>query len=191
MPDSRHGTSLAGTGTVKDQGIKVVLVYPSSRHSVQTLYTFNRNQSIGFKPPLSILILATYLRAKGFFNVHCLDAQMEDLTPEETAARLAEMRPDVVGITAWTDFWYPCWKTVEETRRLLPKTVIVLGGPHCGVYPRETTRAAAADYVVCGDGEDVLLDLVTALSRGEAVPVMDGLWRKENGAVVPPPEPLV
>lgn len=187
MLSIRQKSELAGKGS----DIKVVLVYPSSQKSVQTLYTFNRNQSIGFKPPLSILILATYLRAKGFANVHCIDAQMENLSPEETAARLVEMSPDVVGITVWTDFWYPSWKTVEETRRFLPNATIVLGGPHCGVYPSETLQSSYADYVVCGDGEDVLLDLVSALSRAEDVPVMDGLWRKENGVVVTPPNPLV
>ena len=105
-------------GRTKGNDLSIALVYPSSDDSVQTLYTFNKNQRIGFKPPQSILILATYLRSHGMRNVSCLDAQVERLSPEATALRLAESAPDVIGITAWTDFWYPTWKTLEELRRL-------------------------------------------------------------------------
>lgn len=171
--------------------IKVVLVYPSSKQSVQTLYTFNKNQRIGNKPPQSILILATYLRKSGFPNVTCLDAQLEDLTPEQTARRLADMRPDVVGITAWTDFWHPVWRTVAQTRRLLPNSIIIIGGPHTTVYPEETLLASEADYSVAGDGEDVLLEIVRSLADGAPVPPRPGLWRRDpQGHPATPPEPF-
>jgi len=177
-------------GPVKGRDIRVVLVYPSSQDSVRTLYTFNRDQKIGFKPPQSILILGTYLRERGFSDVHCLDAQAERLSPEATAQRIAELKPDVVGITAWTDFWYPTWKTLEDTRVLLPDVTLIVGGPHASVYPSETMHASKADYVVAGDGEDVLLAVVTALSRGEPVSAEAGLWQRTSGAVRAPEQPL-
>lgn len=170
--------------------IKVVLVYPSAHDSVQTFYAFNKKQMIGYKPPQSVLILATYLRSKGFTDVHCVDAQVDELSPEQTAKRLVAMAPDVIGITAWTDFWYPVWKTLTVVREALPNAVLVVGGPHATVYPEETLTASPADYVVAGDGEDVLLSLVDALQRGLPVPEEAGLWRKVDGAVVAPAQPF-
>jgi anaerobic magnesium-protoporphyrin IX monomethyl ester cyclase len=170
--------------------IKVVLIYPSSHDSVQTFYAFNKKQMIGYKPPQSVLILATYLRSKGFSDVHCLDAQVEQLTPEQTVDRLVTMAPDVIGITAWTDFWYPVWKTLTLARERLPSSVLVVGGPHASVYPEETLRASPADFVVAGDGEDVLLNLVDALQRGLPVPEEAGLWRKIDGQPVAPAKPF-
>lgn len=171
--------------------IKVVLVYPSADDSVQTFYAFNKKQRIGYKPPQSVLILATYLRSKGFTDVHCLDAQVDELSPEQTAQRLVEMAPDVIGITAWTDFWYPVWRTLTSARERLPNALLVVGGPHATVYPEETLTASPADYVVAGDGEDVLLSLIDALQRGVPVPDEAGLWRKSpDGAAIPPSEPF-
>jgi len=164
----------------------VVLVYPSSQESVCTLYSFNKNQSIGYKPPQSILILATYLRAKGFSDVHCLDAQVEGLSPEQTVDALAKLDPDIVGITAWTDFWYPTYKTLKLARERFPHATLVVGGPHAAIYPEETLRASVADYVVAGDGEDVLLDLVKALQAQETVPELQGLWRRKGDGIVKP-----
>jgi anaerobic magnesium-protoporphyrin IX monomethyl ester cyclase len=169
---------------------KIVLVYPSSQESVRTLYTFNKDQSIGFKPPQSILILATYLRANGFSDVHCLDAQVDGLSPEETVDALAKLDPDIIGITAWTDFWYPVWKTLDIARDRLPDATLVVGGPHAAIYPEETLKGSAADYIVAGDGEDVLLELVKALRARTPVPELQGLWRRDGDRVVQPRVPI-
>ena len=168
--------------------LRIVLVYPSSHQGVQSLFTFHKNEGIGLKPPLGILILATYLLSKNYRNVKCLDTQLDDLSPEQTVDRLVEMGADVVGFTVWTDFWYPVWKTIQLTRERLPDSKILLGGPHCGVYPRETLESSAADYLIVGDGEDSLLNLVRNLSQNRPVPDIPGLWRKDGDTVLPPKE---
>jgi len=165
---------------------KIVLVYPSSQASVQTLYAYNKKQKIGFKPPQSILILATYLRSKGFSDVHCLDAQVEGLSPEQTADALAALNPDIIGITAWTDFWHPVHRTLALAREKIPHAILVVGGPHAAIYPQETLLSSAADFVVAGDGEDVLLGLIRALQNQDAVPELPGLWRRDGNEIIKP-----
>lgn len=173
-----------------NKDIRVVLVYPPSTRGVQSLFTFHKNVGIGYKPPLGIMILATYLRRNGYANVFCLDAQVEELTPEQTARRIADLAPDVVGLTAWTDFWHPVWVTAGMVRDLLPECALLIGGPHAMVYPRETLEASAADFAVAGDGEDALLALVAALDKGEPAPELPGLWRKREGRAIGPAEPI-
>lgn len=170
--------------------LKVVLVYPPLTGGVQSLFTFHKNEGIGYKPPLGVMILATYLRSRGFGDVHCLDAQVEHLTPAACAERLARMNPDVVGMTAWTDFWHPVRETARLVRQKLPRCRIVLGGPHCLVYPRESLEYSEADFVISGDGEDTLLGLLEALRDGEEIPDLPGLWHRRNGSVVEPETPI-
>jgi anaerobic magnesium-protoporphyrin IX monomethyl ester cyclase len=171
----------------KDFGI--ALVQPPRREGVECLFTFHKNEGIGHRPPLGILTLATHLIGQGFAT-RCLDAQLDDLTPEQTAEQVAQWAPDVVGVSVWTDFWYPAWKTVKLLRQKLPACRIVLGGPHCLVYPRETLEASEADYVVSGDGENTLLELVRALRDGWHVGELPGLWRKEHGQILAPREAI-
>ena len=166
--------------------LKVLLVQPPRREGVECLFTFHKNGGIGHRPPLGILTLATSLIRAGFSDATCLDAQLDDLTPEETAERIALAAPDVVGLSVWTDFWYPARRTIELVRRRLPACRIVIGGPHCLVYPRETLESCEADFLVVGDGEDALLDLVVALRDGRPAANRPGLWRRENGRVIAP-----
>lgn len=154
--------------------------------AVQSLFTYYKGEGVGAKPPQALLILATYLRSQGFENTHCLDAQLDNLAPENMVDRLEEMEPDLVGLTTWTDFWYPVWKTAKLIRKKLPHCKIVLGGPHCSVFPRETLEYSDADYVVRGDGEDVLLHLVRKLSEGKQVDDTPGLYRKVKDKVLEP-----
>jgi len=168
---------------------KIVLVQPSGDQCVQSLFTYHQDNAIGYKPPQAIMILATYLLQQEFTNVECLDAQMEEMSPEQTVDRLAEMKPDIVGITVWTDFWYPAWKTVKLLREKIPDCTIILGGPHCAVFPQETLEFSEANYLVVGDGEDVLLNLLRELSNDHSVTEQPGLWRKINGEIKAPTIP--
>lgn len=169
---------------------KIVLVQPSTHEGVQSLFTFHKKKGLGAKPPLGIMTLATYLRGHGFTQVSCLDAQLDNLSPEETVERLAALSPDMVGITVWTDFWYPCFNTVKLLRQRLPACKVVLGGPHCAIYPRESLESAQADFLVAGDGEDTLLGLLAALNAGVPVGDLPGLWRREEGMIKEPSQPI-
>ena len=168
----------------------IVLVQPPTDRGVQSLFTFHKNEGLGHKPPLGIMTLATHLIRSGFPATVCLDAQLDRLTPEATRDRLVALAPAVVGFSVWTDFWYPVWETVRLTRASLPACKIVLGGPHCMVYPREALLASEADYLIAGDGEEALLSLVSDLSQGRTVGDTPGLWRKENGEVTAPAQAI-
>jgi len=167
---------------------KIVLLQPSNQHGVRSLFTYHSDHAIGHKPPLGILILATYLREQGLPNVHCLDAQLEGWSPEQTVERLVKMKPEIVGITAWTDFWYPVWRTAKLIRERLPNCKIVMGGPHCGVYPQESLEYSEADFLVVGDGEDVLLHLAQEILLSRPISDQPGLWRKIDGKIMAPTE---
>lgn len=174
---------------IDEADLRIALVNPSSHGEVQSLFTFHKEEGIGKKPPLAVLILATYLIDNGFTNTFCFDAQLDDLSPEQTVDKLVKDRPDVVGLTVWTDWWFPAWRTAQLLRQKLPDCTIVMGGPHCSVFPGESLEYSEADYVVLGDGEDVLLEMVRHIAAGQPVPEQPGLWRKVDGKAVAPQEP--
>lgn len=170
------------------ENLRIVLVQPPKEGGVQSLFTFHKNEGIGAKPPLGILSLATYLRSAGFSATACLDAQADGLSPEATVERIAAYRPDVVGVSVWTDFWFPAWSTMQGVRRAIPECTIIAGGPHCLIYPRETLETSGADYVVAGDGEDTLLALAQCLASGAPAGDLPGLWRQQGLQSVAPAE---
>jgi anaerobic magnesium-protoporphyrin IX monomethyl ester cyclase len=167
---------------------KVALVQPTCQQGVKSLFTQHKNgkEGIGHKPPLAIMILGTYLRSENFKNVYCVDAQLDNLSPEETVERLIKLKPALVGFTVWTDFWYSAWKTIEILKEKFPECKVILGGPHCSVFPKAALESSSADYLIRGDGEEILLNVVKSLSLGQPVKEQPGLYRKESGHVLEP-----
>jgi len=67
---------------------------------------------------------------------------------------------------------------------------VVMGGPHCTFLPEESLEYA--DYVVRGEGEEAIVELVQHLESGIPLDDIPGLsFRKGSGVVHNPDRPLV
>ena len=140
-------------------------------------------------PPLGLLYLSAYLKRAGF-SVDIYDSTLGDR--KTLAARLAAEPGGVLGIY-----------TNLMTRRSVLEIAacakahgwqVVLGGPEAANYPAEYL-ARGADVVVIGEGEETLVQLLSALrDRGpHRLHNIPGLWfRDEEGqAVENPPRPQI
>ena len=70
-------------------------------------------------------------------------------------------------------------ETSREIRRLRPHVRIVWGGYFPSLYPDTALNAKYVDYVVRGQGEDTLLELIDALRGKRALESILGLCYKD------------
>ncbi len=122
----------------------------------------------GVYPPLGILYIAASLRDTGRYEVTVIDAQADELSHAEVGQRVAEIKPDLVGLTAMTFTLIDCKLVMQEIRKRL-SVPIVVGGPHTAIFPMETfdPHGLNADYVVVGEGEVTLDTLAQDISTGK------------------------
>jgi len=124
----------------------------------------------GVYPPLGILYMAAYLKNTGKYDVSVIDAQADDLTHEQVAEQVAQIAPDITGLTAMTFTLVDVKLVVKEIRRRGIRTHIVIGGPHTAIFPDECFEPDGlnADYVVVGEGEKTLDRLAEDIYLGKA-----------------------
>ena len=86
-------------------------------------------------------------------------ARLLDPCPEETAARIAATRPDVVAFTSYsvTHRWAVAVARAVKRHCDAP---VVFGGPHVSAAPERAIREWSIDAVVEGEGEGALSDLI-------------------------------
>lgn len=145
-------------------------------------------------PPLGILYLAAYLKARG------QPADVFDTTFSSPAAlerRLLDARPDVIGIytNLMTKLNVLRIMRFIRARPELASARIVLGGPEV-THHADRFLEHGADVIVIGEGEETLHALVVAwASGGRDAPLGDipGIaWRDGAGTVVrTAPRPLL
>jgi anaerobic magnesium-protoporphyrin IX monomethyl ester cyclase len=172
------------------KSLRVLLIQPPSAGGVRSFLSHvdgEGGESIGYKPPLGILYIATALLSWSNHVVEVIDAQAERLSPEDIANRAATFKPDVVGISAWTDFWYPAYRTGELVKEAVPEAHLTFGGPHLGIFPGETLEIDFVDSVIVGDGEVPFVHLCNLVADDRQDNSMPGLHFKKFG-VKPVPD---
>src|SRR6195952_5962953 len=116
--------------------------------------------------PLGVLAVATPLIRAGY-QIALIDST---ITPDYKKRVLEEVRDAVcLGISLVTG---PMIRETVEIARAVKEWnadfPIILGGWHPSLLPGQTLQAACVDYVVRGQGEDSLLELVAHIEKGSA-----------------------
>jgi len=130
-------------------------------------------------PPLGVLYMAANIRKHGF-SVSLIDAEGARLAQEEITARICELAPKILGITATTLSIHKAGALAEAVKQCLPETCIVAGGPHATALPMETLKQfKAIDAVIIGEGEHSILQLAQNVmaGRGPGEDIDGVAWR--------------
>ncbi|RJP17431.1 MAG: radical SAM protein [Candidatus Abyssobacteria bacterium SURF_5] len=111
--------------------------------------------------------------------------------PARTARRILAQKPDLVAFSVVTDYYQWMCAVAEELKKL-SDVPTVFGGIHTTALPTRVIQKPFVDYVVVGEGEYALLDLVNALRDGKSVSEIANLWSKANGTIIQnPPRPPI
>lgn len=140
-------------------------------------------EKLGIFPSLALLQLAAWIRHNDF-PVQLIDLHAENLYPKDAADRVRDYDPHIVALTAKTLGWPAVIEIAQMVRATCPKALIVVGGPHLSIYPKESLTWDCFDMAVVGDGEDVLLDICEHVESGSALDEIPGtMVRTKDGSV--------
>lgn len=138
-------------------------------------------------PPLGLASLAAFLEEKKI-KTSIIDMGAEAVPLDALAVRLKESCPAYVGITAATVLMDQVMAIAGTCRKVLPSAKIILGGPHATIAPEESLSNPDVDWVVRGEGEETLWELVRD-GRPDAVAGVS--YKSGGGLIHNPPRPFI
>ncbi len=133
-------------------------------------------------PPLGLLYLAAYLEREGY------RPEVKDLCVEKGSKGDIRFRDyDVVGIGTDTTRYYNALRIARTAQR--EGCTVIMGGPHPCFVDEEVLNTNQVDFVVRGEGESTLHELLVELQkeRGEFSRVK-GISFRRNGHIVRTPQ---
>lgn len=134
--------------------------------------------------PLGFVYLAGAAR-QADLDVHIHDAMAKGQAYPEIETRFRETGADYVASTAITATIDDAVKTLELAKRIKPDTITILGGVHpTFMYEEVFASSVAVDYIVIGEGEATLLQLLEVLEAGGDPETVAGIAYRRDGAVV-------
>lgn len=135
--------------------------------------------------PLAILSLGSYLEKQGI-DVEYFD---ERIHHQKRFKDLVSRRPLLIGLSSMTCFQIKnTLRLAKIARRINPQIPLVWGGTHPSMMAVQTLESEYVDFVVKGEGEETLLEIVQALQeKADDFSTINGLgWKKNGGAVINP-----
>jgi len=146
-------------------------------------------------PPLGILQLAAFLESKiSNIEIYVLDCQAEQVGWDGLKRKIECYEPDVVVSSALaTCNTYTILRTVDTVKKIDPQIKTVVGGQHFTALATESlNNYPEIDYIIRGEGELTLLDLVKTLDNGRSPENVEGISFRHNGRIMHnPPRALI
>lgn len=138
------------------------------------------------EPTLSVPLLTRIL--KPVVDLSLIDANADKLTVEETKERIAQIKPEIVLITALSAEYHKAYHTLARiAKEVLPTCTVVMGGVYPTVLAEDVIKDKNVDYAMVGYAEERLDKLVTYIldNSMEKIREFPGLaYHAENGGEV-------
>lgn len=138
--------------------------------------------------PLNFVYLAGAARMAGL-DAEIYDAVTKDHGYPEIEQQFRRSAASYIASTALTSSISAAIKTLELAKRLNPRVVTILGGVHpTFCYEEIFAGTDLVDYIVCGEGESTLRELLLALQSGTDPAEVPGLAFRRGGVTIKTPE---
>jgi radical SAM superfamily enzyme YgiQ (UPF0313 family) len=164
--------------------MKVLLLFPPVTLKERYSKDMKDDEEIGgHLPPLGLLYLSAILKERGI-DVKLIDATASALDESDILESIGKESPDIIGISTLTPTFQRIKEMAKKIKLEFPDTPIVMGGPHVSIFPSETLEENSyIDYIVFGEGEYTLLELVETLKGRGDFSKIKGLAYREEGVV--------
>jgi radical SAM superfamily enzyme YgiQ (UPF0313 family) len=174
---------------------------PTLEHVTQeTVVEHDSARDIADRVPLGVLSLAAVLERDG---VQCAVVDLNraflentrTATPREDFAAFATRYLlgfdfDLLGLGTMCSSYPVTLQIAARVKERRPDSLIVLGGPQASVTDMATMQTFAhVDFVVRGEADESLLDLIRALENGRDFASIAGITFRNQGKVVRTPSP--
>jgi anaerobic magnesium-protoporphyrin IX monomethyl ester cyclase len=158
---------------------------------VQPNYHAGGAEIAGNWPPGWVAYIGGALKAAGFTDITFVDAMTNYISDEALAQKFRELKPDAVLATAITPMIFQAQRTLQVAREVNPNVHTILGGIHpTFMYQQVFSEAPWIDYIVRGEGEEIISELMLAIQDGTVLErrrEIKGIAFVDNGQVIATP----
>jgi len=169
--------------------LDILFINPGDKKSVYQ----NLKDLSAYEPPFLIASFAAFLRNEGY-NVDILDANVLNLSPKESAKKAKELNPKFVAVIVYGNQPSASTQTMtiagEICKELKKENLIVaIGGLHPSALPKRTLIEEKVDFVIEGEEQIPLKELLEFLDNKRELKEVSGIWYYEKDEIKNNPKP--
>lgn len=132
--------------------------------------------------PIGLGYLGAVLKDRGV-EVRVKDYLAQKFEEKDFLKELDSFRPDLIGISSLTSTYKQAMRIVYLIKKAAA-TPIVMGGIHVSFLPEEALKNSNVDFVIRGEGEETISELIEWMDGRVPLSSISGLSYRDNGKIV-------
>lgn len=143
--------------------------------------------------PLGLAYLAAAIKENRADDVEIIDTIALNYNLKDLQEHLQRIKSDVVGISILTPMYLVAKDTIKIVRETLKDAIIIVGGPHVTIFPKETLKENNdINYAVIGEGEETIIELLESIEKNKSKNKIKGIaYKKDNKIVINEPRGFI
>ncbi len=134
----------------------------------------------------------SYLSGKGFENYVDGLNDLENEIWKEVRKLIEEYNPDVVGISIKSATFISSMNVAKIVKNVDPNIKVIVGGPHPTLAKKEIFANSFVDFVVVGEGEVTIAELLNSFDGGKNFNEVNGIiYRNDEDIIATSPRDFI
>lgn len=149
---------------------KICLVYPEC---YEVAKFGNKRKEF---PPFGVMYLASALEKENY------DVKIIATSNDNNCFDFSDF--DIVGFSISSSLAYPLIKETRENSIFKANSLIIAGGIHASLYPKEVIKDLDCDIVSIGEGEKTIVEIAKATSLDDISKIKGIYYKKDNSIYI-------
>ncbi len=142
-------------------------------------YISSSLKELGFKVEILDAVGEAPKNRTGYYKGYLVGLGLKEIVEKINPNTLA------IGISViFTHEWPAVVKLISLIKEKFPNTPVILGGEHISAMPEFSLITSCADYIVMGEGEETIIELIKAIKNNATFKKIEGIGYRINNQVV-------
>ncbi len=137
--------------------------------------------------PMGLGLVLAAIKSRTDFDISVMDNYILGTSYEDVLERVKATHPDIILLTSFLgNYQYGFIKSaINSFKSISPASVVIIGGPMASCIPDLLLEKSLVDFVVIGEGEATIVDLLVRLREERSLDDCQGIaYRGQDGKPV-------
>lgn len=141
---------------------------------------------------LGLAYLAAVLEKEGF-PVKIIDAPVLGYQQKEIIKEAKKFKPTIIGLSSTTREFPAALKLASNLKRHFKECLLIIGGPHVTVTPKQTMKHKCFDLALLGEAERTIVELIKTLEKDKKNlgDIKGVAFKKGRKVIITPSRPFI
>ena len=165
--------------------MKIALIYPAM--GVVSVVNQPNIKAVadnyGIYPNMSLSYVAGALQKAGH-DLIFLDAMASKLSLNDLVTKVQSFKAEILMFSITTYLFHQSIEIIKYFKERCKNVIIIVGGAHLGIFPKETLTQKCIDFGIIGEAEEAVVELIDSIENKKPLIEIKGICYRKNKKII-------